>query len=193
MTAPRGFKVADFDMEPGDYNHFCVATINWSEPKPWSEEGKAPIDDAEDPNAVYAITRDHHRQSNRGTIVYIGMTKNLPTRFAQHHKADEIRKKRGTLLSVGQVTYSSTHSRWARNNPSDALHQIEHILIWALWPTLMNEKSQFSLPLLSGKGIAKAKPWIIRREGHKFHGRMPIEIAYPWMIIKPGRDRSARK
>lgn len=194
MAKPRGFNLADFGDEPDDTGLYCLAEITWSEPKPWSDDDKAPLGASERDDAIYAIVRDHGNQSKAGKIVYIGMTTTLPTRFNQHHCADEIRKKRGaTLLSVGTVHYRGKHSRWAYANPNQALRQIEHILIWAIWPTLVNNKNQNSIPLLAGKNIAQAKPWIIRREGHRFHGRMPREIVYPWMAIKPGRDRSTKK
>lgn len=193
MATPRHFKLADFGDEPEDTGLFCLAEITWSEPKPWDDDGKAPIGAANCDDAIYVVVRDHKNQAKAGTIVYVGMTTALPTRFNLHHCADEIRKKRGaTYLSVGTVRYAGRHAAWARKNPGKALRQIEHILIWALWPTLVNNKNQNSIPLLAGKNVAEAKPWIIRREGHRFHGRMPREIVYPWMAVKPGRDRSTR-
>ncbi|KIC56988.1 hypothetical protein RM53_10345 [Brevundimonas nasdae] len=193
MAAPRHFKVADFSDEPEDTGHFCVATIDWSEPKPWDDDSHAPLGAAERDDALYVLVRDHWRASRKNSIVYVGMTTNLPSRFREHHCADRLRKMRGsTLLSIGNVRYSGRHGRWAAQNAGKALKQIEHILIWALPTPLENDKNQYSIPLLAGKNIADAKPWLIRREGHRFHGRMPREIVYPWMIVKPGRDRSLK-
>lgn len=194
MAVPRHFKPADFGDEPDATRLFCVATVHWSEPKGWDEDGYAPLGAAERDDALYVLVRDHWRATRKNTIVYVGMTTNLPGRFRQHHVADEVRNKRGsTLLSVGTVTFSGKHSQWARQNLAKSLRQIEHILIWALPPPLMNNQNQNAIPLLAGRNVSDAKPWIIRREGHRFHGRMPREIVYPWMILKAGRDRSIKK
>lgn len=194
MAMPQQFKVADFGDEPDETGHYCVAKIDWSEPKPWDEDGFAPLGAAKRKDALYVLVRDHWRANRKNSIVYVGMTVNLPGRFREHHCADRLRKKRGsTLLSIGNVSYSGRHKLWASRNPGKALKQIEHILIWAL-PNLENDKNQFSIPLLAGKNVAEAKPWIIKRDirSHRFHGRMPREVVYPWMIVKPGRDRSVR-
>ncbi len=193
MATPKHFKVANFDHEPGELNLHCIATIEWGEPAEWDED-RAPIPEAAEKNAIYAILRDHGRQSDKGRIVYIGMTTTLPTRFNRHPAAEKIRAIRGqTRLSVGRVSFKGARAGWAKENPKPALEQIEHLLLWALWPTLVNIKKLESLPLFKGANSGNALPWIIRSEGYRFHGRMPREIVYPWMIIKPGRDRSARQ
>lgn len=191
MAAPKHFKVADFDDEPGEMGHFCVATINWSKPRKWVANEPAPIVREDPGQALYVIIREHGLQTHKQRISYVGMSTNLHARFVNHPKAHELRDKGGpTLLSIGTVVYSGPHSNWAREYSDAALNQIEHILIWSLWPTLENDRKQYSIPLLSGKNIADGKPWLIRRAGHSFSGAMPREIAYPWMIIKHGRDRS---
>ncbi len=191
MATPRHFKLADFGDEPDLTGFFCLATVDRSEPKEWDEDGYAPLGAAERGDALYVLVRDHWRATRKNTIVYVGMTTNLPKRFVEHHRANEIRQKRGsTLLSVRTVTFSGKHSLWARRHPAKSLRQIEHILIWALPPPLLNSQNQYSMPLLSGNNVGQAKPWIIRREGHRFHGRMPREVVYPWMVVKLGRDRS---
>lgn len=193
MATPRHFKPADFGDEPEDAGLFCLATIDWSPPAEWDEDGRPPLDAAERDDALYVLVRDHWRKSRKNTIEYVGMTTVLPSRFADHRCANELRALRGTtLLSIGNVIFSGKESRWARNNLGLSLRQIEHILIWALPPPLRNTQGQYVLPVLSGKNVAHAKPWIIRNEGHRFHGRMPREIVFPWMIIKHGRDRSQR-
>jgi hypothetical protein len=65
---------------------------------------------------------------------------------------------------------------------------LEHLFIWSLWPEL-NEKKTSTLP---GMGSKPGRAWHIMNEGHRFAGRMPREIVYPWMLIKPGRDRSSK-
>jgi len=194
VAAPKQFKLADFDYQPEDMGLFCIAEIDWSEPKKWDDDAdEPPLGAADQTNALYLILRDHWRQTTRHIIRYVGMTTDLPRRFNNHPCADRLKVKRGsTLLSVGSVSYSGRHSRWANNNPGLALRQIEHILIWALSDQrLVNDKNQNSLPVVSGKNIAYAKPWIIRRTGHRFHGAMPREIIFPWMAIKRGRRSAA--
>ena len=194
MGGPKGFKLADWGFSPEDLGLLCTANINWSRPAEWNEDGKPPLGALEVNDALYAIVRDHWKQSNEETIVYVGMTTNLKARFNQHHFADELRKKRGTTkLSIGSVEFSGKKARWARQNTPKALSQIEHILIWALWPNLQNNKNWSSLPLIGGKGVADAVPWHIRQSGHRFKGRMPRELVYPWMAVKLGRDRSVKK
>jgi hypothetical protein len=193
MATPRHFKPADFDAEPAELEQFCVATIDWTTPSEWDEDDNPPLGAAERNDALYLLVRDHWRKARKNTIEYVGMTTALPTRFREHRCAGELREMRGTtLLSVGNVTFSGKGSRWAREKLGLSLRQIEHILIWALPPPLRNIQGQYVLPVLSGKNVAHAKPWIIRNEGHRFHGRMPREIVFPWMIIKHGRDRSQR-
>lgn len=194
MPVPRHFKLADFGAEPDEAGLFCLATVEWSEPMEWDENGKPPLEAAAHKDALYVLVRDHWRASRKNTIVYVGMTTNLPNRFVDHHCASTLLKRRGsTLLSIGNVSFSGKHSLWARRNPAKSLRQLEHILVWALPPPLMNIQNQYVIPLLSGKNVGEAKPWIIRREGHRFHGRMPREIVYPWMAVKLGRDRSLNK
>ena len=191
MAAPKQFKLANFGGEPHELGLFCIATIDWSEPAEGDANGNPLLPESDRKDAMYVIVRDHGNQNNRDVIKYVGMTTDTDTRFRLHHAWINLRKDNRTKLSVGTVRYSGKSSLWARRNLEPALNQIEHILIWTLWPTLVNVRSMYSLPLISGKNVAAARPWLIRREGHRFRGAMPREIVYPWMGIKPGRDRSA--
>jgi hypothetical protein len=194
MASPRLFRPVDLGCEADDLGVFSVATINWTQPEEWDEQGHPPLQAAERQDALYVLVREHGRSAQKNIIRYVGMTTALSARFNNHDCANELRAKRGqTLLSVGNVTFSGSKPRWSSSNAKLALRQIEHILIWALPPPLLNKQGQYVLPLLSGRNIAQAKPWIIKNTGHRFHGRMPLEIVFPWLLIKHGRDRSLRK
>ncbi len=72
----------------------------------------------------------------------------------------------------------------------DTLEELEHILIWALWAfghVLDNKKKQNILP---GLGLNGGGAWQVKSTGYRFKGRMPLEIVFPWMLLKVGRDRS---
>ena len=139
---------------------------------------------------VYAIVRNHHRANTRDTIKYIGITERLKRRFYNHSVATKLAAMRGqTSLSIASIDFgNNTSMKW---QPRGAIEEIEHILIWALWEfsDLVNEKKQYSLPGLKYlDGVA----WHIVNKGYRFSGRMPREIIYPWILTKPGRDRSIK-
>ncbi len=160
----------------------------WSKPRLWKPEEDAPLQDASNGlGHVYAIVRDHHRAKTKERIAYIGISQKLDSRFANHPKTDDIRGMRGqTSLSIGNIDFQKwTHKK----SVSKSINDIEHILIWATGPAF-NERKMYSLP---GFGQNGSCAWHITNAGHRFAGRMPREIAYPWMILKPGRDRSAKE
>jgi hypothetical protein len=35
--------------------------------------------------------------------------------------------------------------------------------------------------------------WHVINTGYQFSGQMPKEIVYPWMLVKPGRNRIRKK
>jgi hypothetical protein len=45
---------------------------------------------------------------------------------------------------------------------------------------------------MPGFGTQGGSAWHILNTGYRFRGQMPREIIYPWMLVKPGRNRSAR-
>lgn len=195
MAAPLYFKPADYGYDVEELsNHsgrmFKAVTVEWSHPRNWNEGERAPIDEEYlEPGYLYAITRNHHRAKTRDTIVYIGITNNLHTRFQNHPKAQEFADMRGpTGLSIGKVNFGSYRTAKTSGNRA-AIEGLEHILIWALWPTLNNSAKQMSLPKFKA---SVAQAWHITNSGYRFSGRMPREIVYPWMLIKPGRDRSLK-
>ena len=59
-----------------------------------------------------------------------------------------------------------------------------------MWPDLENISKQTTIP---GFGRNRGGAWHIVNRGHRFRGRMPREIIFPWMIVKPGRDTSFKK
>lgn len=190
MPAPKGFKPADLGGEPGEVPckpEYRAITITWSKPKAWLREEDAPISGAEQkPGYLYAISWDHHRAARKETIAYIGITKNLQRRFLNHPAAEELlARKRKTFLSIGHVDFGryTTPSQRTRRTTEE----LEHILIWALWQDLINDRNTVCIP---GFGSVGGGAWHVVNQGHRFSGRMPREIIYPWMLVKPGRDRS---
>ncbi|MCY1290451.1 hypothetical protein D9M68_186530 [compost metagenome] len=195
MAAPLYFKPADYGYDVEELsNHrgrmFKAVTVDWSTPRNWNEGERAPVgEEYLEPGYLYAITRNHHRAKTRDTIVYIGITNNLNARFQNHPKAQLFADMRGpTGLSIGKVDFGSYRTAKTSGNRA-AIEGLEHILIWALWPTLFNDSKQMSLPKFKA---SVAQAWHITNSGYRFSGRMPREIVYPWMLIKPGRDRSQK-
>ncbi|TBY71887.1 GIY-YIG nuclease family protein [Rhizobium leguminosarum] len=193
MAAPLHFKPADYGYDVGELGNgagrlFKPVTIEWSRPRDWNKDERAPVDEEYlEPGYLYAITRNHHRAKTRDTIVYIGITNNLDVRFNNHPKARDFADMRGpTGLSIGAIDFGSYRAAKTSGNRA-AIEGLEHILIWTLWPTLFNDSKQMSLPKFKAP-IAQA--WHLTNIGYRFAGRMPREIVYPWMLIKPGRDRS---
>lgn len=194
MPLPKHFHIADFGgqvdeiVNPSDRRLFKEVTITWGGLKLWQKDEHAPIDRSQQaPGYVYALTRDHHRANHRETIVYIGKTETLNTRFYNHPKANQLREMRGeTCLSVGAIQFGPYHHKKSTHR---SVEEIEHLLIWALAPKF-NEKKVESLP---GMGSYPGRPWHVVNRGHRFAGRMPREIVYPWMLVKPGRNRAAKQ
>ena len=192
MAVPKGFKPADLGGEPHEVicnPSYKPITINWSVPQPWGRNECAPISLAKQkPGYLYAITWDHHRAARRDTIAYIGISSKLDTRFNDHPKAEALlARKRKTFLSVGDVDFGRLTSTSARTK--QITEELEHILIWALWSDLTNDRKMFGMP---GHGKNGGGAWHITNAGYRFGGRMPREIIYPWMLIKPGRDRATK-
>ncbi len=194
MTTPYGFKIADFGGEVEAISNrlgrplFKSVTISWTAPQIWLREEAAPTYLAEDaPGHLYALVRDHHRAKTRENIVYIGLTNDLSHRFANHPKAEQLRSMRGTTsLSIGNLNFHGYRTAIQKSKP--VIEELEHLLIWALNPAY-NDRKMYSVP---GVGARPSRAWHIICDGHRFAGRMPREIVYPWMLIRPGRDRSKK-
>lgn len=194
MAIPRQFKCADWGGEIDDIKNnqgsplFKSALITWSIPKIWLKGEPAPIgQDAVATDCIYCLIRDHHRAKSKVKIVYVGITRNIAVRFANHPKAKLLRDMRGdTSLSVGSIDFGKN---WRQKGSKQATEQLEHLLIWALRPKY-NERKTYMLP---GMGKHPARPWKVENKGFRFAGTMPRELVYPWMLVKPGRDRSKKR
>jgi hypothetical protein len=195
VTIPNGFKAADYGwlldegLNLNGREAFKQVTITWSKPAPWLKTENAPIGQREKSGGcLYIITKDHHRAHNTNRIVYVGITTNLDTRFNVHPKAHDILSRPGnTCLSIGELEFPN-RSRLSADD--SVLRQLEHILIWAANSDLTNEKNMMTPP---GMGSSKGLPWHIKNTGYRFAGRLPLEIIYPWMLMRAGRNRSLKK
>ena len=184
---------ADWADEPGHIQNsvgnpmFNRIELTWTEPTQWRREERAPDFDKAEP-FLYALIRDHGNAADRDRIEYIGLTTNPKARFGNHTRARKIVDKPGTVhFSYAPIDWIRGRNRVKRIKY--ALEQIEHLLIWAVSDNLWNDKKQFTLP---GMGVNGGSAWHILNKGYRFRGRMPREIIYPWMLIVPGRDRTAR-
>jgi len=193
MAIPRQFKCADWGGEireiktSQDHPVFKEVEVTWSKPRIWVAGETAPIDpDSDLTNCLYCLVRDHHRANAKTRIAYVGITQDASKRFVNHHVAKRLTSMRGqTSLTIGTVNFGSY---WRKGGTRLALEQLEHLLIWALWPE-ENDRKSSTLP---GMGAHSTKPWHVKNLGFRFAGTMPRELVYPWMLIKPGRDRSAK-
>jgi hypothetical protein len=169
------------------YPLFKRADLRWTLPKVWSKDQRLPTFDADRP-VLYALVRDHGNAATRDHIEYIGLTTSPKTRFGNHSTAKKIVAKRGTVrFSYAPIEFVRGRNRIAREK--QALEEDEHLLIWAVGEHLVNQKKQYSLP---GMGVNGGNAWQIVNTGYRFGGRMPREIVFPWMLVQPGRDRTAR-
>lgn len=194
MAAPQHFRPADLGGDPTEIEcrpGFREVEIRWTKPEPWGPgDEEAPIGKAQmKPGYLYAISWDHHLAHRSETIAYIGITSKLDTRFSNHPTADHIRqRKRKTFLSIGHIDFGRLQNASPRTRR--ITEELEHILIWAMWPDLENICKQITIP---GFGRTRGGAWHIVNRGHRFRGRMPREIVFPWMIVKPGRDTSLKR
>lgn len=186
---PEGYKMADWGGEPGnvlnrsDSPLFQSVNLDWARPQKWQKGKKAPV--MHDDPCLYILQRDHGNAWQSMKIVYIGLTISPKTRFLNHPTAREVVAMRGdTYLSFAVVEFSGKNKE---SRTKRTLEQVEHLLIWALYGSLYNQKKLFTLP---GLGANRGTAWHIVNQGYRFQGQMPKEIVYPWMLIKPGRDRS---
>ena len=194
MSAPK-LKIADFGTPPEEITNsagrktFRRVEVTWSRPKVWERGDSPPIDGAEHSGVcLYAIIADHHRSASRERILYIGITTRISSRFDNHPKALALSSKKWkTALSIGSVNFCGY--RTAINNPKPAIEQLEHLYVWVLIPEY-NEKNAWTFP---GMGMNRGRAWHVINGGHRFAGQMPLEIIYPWILVKPGRDRSLKR
>lgn len=186
-------KAADWAAEPGHVQNsagfplYHRVELVWTKPVQWLKSQRVPDFSTSEP-FLYVLVRDHGRAHTRDHIEYVGLTTSPGTRFGNHKKAREIVRRRGTVLfSYAPITFIRGRDRVKR--VKRALEEIEHLLIWAIPEHLENDKKQYTLP---GMGKNGGEAWHILNKGYRFRGRMPLEIVYPWMLLKSGRNRTAR-
>lgn len=166
---------------------FVEAELCWSMPTLWTKEETKPRFETNEP-FLYALIRNHGKSSTKNHIVYIGLTTSPNTRFGNHETARDIVRQRGQVhFSYAPIDFISGKNKIDRIGR--ALEEIEHLLIWALPDELHNQRKQYVLP---GNGKHRGNAWHIFNTGYRFSGRMPREIVFPWMLIKPGRDRTKK-
>ena len=137
---------------------------------------------------LYALIRNHGNSRTKDHIEYIGLTKSPLRRFGNHKKAKAIVNKSGDVgFSYAVIDFIKGKNKIDRI--SRALEEIEHLLIWAVGDELENQQKMVTLP---GMGINRGNAWQILNKGYRFSGRMPMEIVFPWMLVRPGRDRSLK-
>lgn len=191
----RGYKISPWSVAPEGVQNaageglFKEVVLDWRKPTLWAKSDACPTFDTDEP-FLYALIRDHGNLQSRDRIVYIGLTKAPRTRFGNHKTARSIVARRGTVrFTYAPIDWIQGKNRLER--VGRAMEELEHLLIWAL-PNepLENQRKQFTLPGLGANG---GNAWHIRNKGHRFGGRMPQEIVFPWMVVRPGRDRTRRK
>lgn len=190
----REYRPVDWGDQPSDVENaagnplFNVVELVWRDPTCWEKGQRIPQFEDDEP-FVYALIRDHGKAAVKDRIEYIGLTSAPEHRFGNHKTAKQIVAKRGRVLfTYAPVDFVKGRNREARTKT--ALEEIEHLLIWAVPPdNLWNEQKQFTMPGLGSNG---GRPWHIVNRGYRFHGQMPREIVYPWMLLKVGRNRAAR-
>lgn len=193
MVAIRGMKAANWADEPSQVENaagfplFHKVELVWKRPTLWPKAQRLPKFNSSEP-FIYALIRDHGKAVDRDRIEYIGLTTSPATRFGNHKTARRIVNKRGRVMfSYAPITFVRGRNRIRRLQL--AIEEIEHLLIWAIPDHLENDKKQFTLP---GMGINGGEAWHIINRGYRFRGRMPAEIVFPWMLLRPGRNRTAR-
>ena len=192
MTGPKLFHPADWGAAIEDVCNkagnplYKQATLTWSNPRTWDKGTEAPVTN-EDDASIYAIVRNHGRSKTRDIIEYIGLTTDPEKRFRNHQTARDIVEMRGTVgISFAPISFIKGRNKSA--NRKRALEEIEHILIWALEPR-HNQKKNYTLP---GMGKNGGNAWHIINDGYRFAGKMPLELVFPWMLVKVGRNRSRK-
>ena len=184
--AAWGEDVTDVENAAGN-SLFKAVELRWSKPTLWTRDMSRPKFHTEAP-FLYALIRNHGNALTKDRIVYIGLTSAPATRFGNHQTAKEIVSLKGQVgFSYAPIEFGSGNNRLER--VTYALEQIEHLLIWAVDQHLENEKKMFTLP---GMGANGGDAWHITNTGYRFSGQMPKEIVFPWMLVKPGRDRTAK-
>jgi hypothetical protein len=190
MKGPKLFHPADWGEAIDEVCNaagnplYKQATLTWCPPRPWDKGTDAPVT-KEDDASIYAIVRNHGKSKTKDIIEYIGLTIDPESRFRNHQTARDIVEQRGTV-GISFAPISFIRGRNKIRNIKRALDEIEHILIWALEPR-HNQRKNYTLP---GMGQHRGNAWHVISEGYRFAGQMPLELVFPWMLVKLGRNRA---
>jgi hypothetical protein len=196
------FKPADYGGVPddfvggGQYGLFNRVELEWTRPIVWSrgDDLAVPSRLAGEPG-LYMGLANHPRQKDRDRIFYVGLARDLPKRLTRQHPIykNYVDKRSSSKISVSMATPRWLNIRVKDDELESVLRHLEHLLIWAVWPYLDNKQNMERIPGTSGALTKRNLPWIITNAGpYRFRGRLPRQIVFPWMLIEPGRDRSAK-
>lgn len=188
IRANHYFKAADLGIDGKNMRDwYAKFTIHWEE-RHWNAGEKAPLNAGDASPCIYAIITNHGKSREKGKIQYIGISTNAKARFLNHPTAHALRDKKGkTSLCLG-VLESVPKKAIDSRSMGKYLNAIEHLLIW-YFDCDKNIRKVDAIPKALKGG---AMGWHIENTGYDFCGRMPSEILYPWMLVKPRRDRSAK-
>ena len=191
------FRLADFGEDENLWETsagkplFQEVEISWRKPAVIQRDGNIGLKregEVYKSGYLYAILRNHGNQKTRNRIAYVGITNDLNKRFKNHPKVDDIRGLAGeTSISVGEI---STPGRRLSDHGKKLLREeLEHILIWILYPDLWNDQKTLAVP---GQGRNGGRAWDIHNSGFGFSGRMPRRIVFPWAAIIPRRNTTGK-
>jgi hypothetical protein len=189
--------LADFGQDenlftgPNGKPLFKKVEIFWRDPVEIDREGNICLENEDEiyqHGYLYAIVRNHGNQKKKDRIAYIGITKDLEKRFANHPKVSDIKSQYGeTSISIGVI--STPGSRPSGTSLVRLREELEHILIWVLYEDLWNDKKTLQVP---GQGRNGGRAWDIENTGFKFSGRMPKRIVFPWAAIVPRKNNTSK-
>lgn len=166
---------------------FKEVNLVWSKPALWRKGQKRPPISENEP-FLYSLVWNHGNSRAKDHILYVGLTRSPNTRFGNHRTAKEIVDLRGSVgLTYAKVDFIRGRDKIRRIK--QALEEVEHLIIWAVYQDLWNVRKLYTLP---GMGKNRGNTWHIRNAGYRFSGRMPREIIYPWMLVNPGRNLTAK-
>ncbi len=155
------------------------AELNWTTPTVWHRADATPTFETYEP-CLYALVRSHGNMTSPPHIEYVGLTTSPANRFGNHPTAREIVERPGVVkFTYAPIDFVRGRDRLPRIG--EALEEIEHLLIWAVWEHLQNQRKLYTLP---GMGQNGGNAWHIVNSGYRFSGRMPKEIIFPWMLVK---------
>lgn len=155
--------------------YYRLAIITWSKPREWiaGRDFEVPVGWAGH-GGIYALMRDHARQTDSRRIAYIGKAKSFSDRLTTRHNHYDIVKRRGsTEVSCGRIRFERIRAR------TGYYLEIEDVVKFAVYRHLENKQGFESLPGFRPTQPRVPAPWVIINEGYRFGRRMPKRIIYP--------------